>query len=288
MGSAKATALVVLALALAGCGADDAARDAREAVDPVAEAADRTAAAGGARIDGAAWFEYEGQMIEMTMDGVADFEDQRSSMTMTLPALTAREERESGLPLERLRDGLSIYASAPDLRARIGKRWAKIDIAEGTEGLDLDEDALAGWDESNPQQLLRFLEVAGNARPAGSERIGRKRTTRYDALVEVERYADHALGDNDDPDARAGFIAGLRESLGADSIPVSVWLDEEGLIRREEMVMPVELAPGESIEAKLVIDFEDFGPHHDVELPGDDDVEDVTDEFEQYREYFTG
>ena len=43
------TALVVAAFAAAGCGAEETAR---EAVDPVAEAAARTAEAGGARFEG--------------------------------------------------------------------------------------------------------------------------------------------------------------------------------------------------------------------------------------------
>jgi hypothetical protein len=285
MGRAAATALAAFGLAAAGCGADDAAQ---ETLDPVAKAADRATAAGGARIDGAARFKVDGRRFELRMTGTADFDDERSHIRMWFPAFSAREQREAGLPIERLRDGLVVYATGPDLRRRVGRHWAKVDLEERAEGIDIDEDALAGWDETNPQQLLDFLQAAGGARKAGAEQIGGVRTTRYDATVEVERYADHLLGDDVDEEARQGFITGLLRGLGATSIPVSVWLDDDGLIRRERMTIPVEIAPGKDIDARMVFDFKDFGPHHDVPLPDDADVEDITGEFEQYREYFAG
>jgi hypothetical protein len=220
--------------------------------------------------------------------GVADFDDERSHIRLWLPALGARRQGEVGLPLERLRDGLVVYVTGPDLRRRLGKRWAKVDLEERAEGVDIDEEALGGWDETNPQQLLDFLQAAGAAQKAGTERIGGVRTTRYDATVQVERYADHLLGDDVDDEVRQVYIVGLLRGLGATSIPVSVWLDDDGLIRRERMTIPVEIVPGEEVDARMVFDFEDFGPHHDVPPPADADVEDVTDEFDEYREYFTG
>jgi hypothetical protein len=48
----RAAAVAVLCMGFGGCGAEDAARDAAERVDPVAEAAEKTVAAGGARLSG--------------------------------------------------------------------------------------------------------------------------------------------------------------------------------------------------------------------------------------------
>jgi outer membrane murein-binding lipoprotein Lpp len=47
----RLAAICVGALVLAGCGADEAANEIRDTVDPVAEAADNMAASGGARVD---------------------------------------------------------------------------------------------------------------------------------------------------------------------------------------------------------------------------------------------
>ncbi len=68
-----------------------AEENAREVVDPVAEAADRTVAAGGARIDGAALFQVQGQEVEATIRGIVDFDDERSRIRMRFPGLSAQE-----------------------------------------------------------------------------------------------------------------------------------------------------------------------------------------------------
>jgi hypothetical protein len=118
--------------------------------------------------------------------------------------------------------------------------------------------------------------------------VGQAGPTRYDATVEVERFADHVLGDDVGEEERQGFITGLLRGLGATKVPVSIWLDDDGLLRREAMTIPVEITADQQADARMVFDFEDFGPHHDVPVPEDADVEDVTDEFEQYRQYFSG
>jgi hypothetical protein len=86
--AARLPATALVALALAGCGAEE---NAREVVDPVAEAADRTVAAGGARIDGAALFQVQGQEVEATIRGIVDFDDERSRIRMRFPGLSAQE-----------------------------------------------------------------------------------------------------------------------------------------------------------------------------------------------------
>jgi hypothetical protein len=60
----------VFVLGAGGCGADEAARSVKEKVDPVARAAERTSASGGARIDGTMAMRFQGIRIPMTIDGV--------------------------------------------------------------------------------------------------------------------------------------------------------------------------------------------------------------------------
>jgi hypothetical protein len=150
----------------------------------------------------------------------------------------------------------------------------------------LDSEMLAQWDESDPRELLRFLEAAGGAKPAGSEWIGGSRTTRYDASVSVERFAEVVAPDAD-PEFRRGFVDGMREELGSDEIDTRVWLDEDGLIRREEVDLNM-VIDGERIEGMMRLDLDDFGDGHDVVLPADGDAVDVTDEWDEYKVHFTG
>jgi hypothetical protein len=282
MGRFAVFALVAAALA-AGCGAEDAAR---EAVDPVADAAARTAAAGGAQVDGVITYEIEGERIPSTMTGVVDFENERSRVVTRFRAFGAKVERESGFPDERIRDGLAVYITTPLLRDEIDERWAKVDLEEMSDEYGLDAEMLGSWDESSPQSMLRVLEAAGGARDAGRKRIGGELTTRYDAQISIERFAELVAKDAD-PDFRRGFVDGITEQMGSDTVATSVWIDGDGLIRRERMEMTMNIE-GESIDATLLMSFSDFSDRHEVAVPDEGDVKDVTLDWDRYKVHFTG
>jgi hypothetical protein len=231
-------------------------------------------------------FQVEGQEIEATITGVVDFDDERSRIRMRFPALTRQEQRDAGFPHDEIRDGLTKYVSTPLLREQIDAHWAKVDFGEMVDGAGIDTEALAQWDESDPRDLLRFLEAAGGAKPAGREWIGGSRTTRYDASVSVERFAEVVAADAD-AEFRRGFVDGMRKQLGSDEIETRVWLDQDGLIRREEVDMDMVIY-GERIEGTMRLDLNDFGDQHDVVLPDDGDAIDVTDEWDKYKVHFTG
>jgi hypothetical protein len=276
------SALLVTAVA-AGCGAEDAAR---ETVDPVAEAAARTAAAGGARFEGAIVYEVEGERIPSRLSGVVDFENERSRTLMRFEAFGPKAEREAGFPDERIRDGLRVYLTTPLLRDEIDEHWAMIDAEGLGDEYGVDTEMLGGWDESDPRSLLRFLEAAGGAVEAGRERIGGVMTTRYDAQVSIARYAQLVTQDAD-PDFRRGFSEGLRRQLGSEAIDVSVWLDDDGLIRRELLNLTLTIE-GQDLDASMRVNFNDFSDRHEIDVPDEDDVKDVSDDYSRYKVHFTG
>jgi hypothetical protein len=276
------TTLVVAALAAAGCGAEDTARD---AVDPVAEAAERTAATGGARFEGDIVYSFDGQRIPSTLTGVVDFENERSRTLMRFEAFGAKAEREAGFPDERIRDGLTIYLTTPLLRDEIDEHWAKVDL-EGLDEHGVDTELLGSWDESDPRSLLRLLEAAGGAKAAGRERIGGEPATRYDARVSLRRFAELATEDAD-PELRARLVEALTRQMGSDTVATSVWLDEDGLIVRERIDMTLAIE-GERLDASVRIRFSDFGDGYEVAVPDEGDVRDVTREFDRFGVHFTG
>jgi hypothetical protein len=277
------TALVVAAIAAAGCGAEETAR---EAVDPVAEAAARTAEAGGARFEGTIVYSIDGERIPSRLTGVVDFANERSRTLTRFQAFGAKAEREAGFPDERIRDGLTIYLTTPLLRDEIDEHWAKVDLDGLEEEYGVDTEMLGSWDESDPQDLLRFLEAAGGAVEAGRERVGGVMTTRYDARVSVTRFAEIVTADAD-PDFRRGFTAGMREQLGSDTIATSVWLDEDGLIRRELLRLTLSIE-GELIDTSMRLNFSDFSDRHEIAVPDEEDVKDVSGEWDRYKVHFTG
>lgn len=146
---------------LSGCGAGDAAEDtakkAKEAVDPVAEAAEKTAASGGARMIGDVKMRYAGTPITMTINGEISFEDSRLRMRMNLgqikgvPAADMDDaRREAQMPMDFVQTPDEIFLSTAKVREK-GKKdgieWIRLDLEE------LDEETgrpLRGHDRPPP------------------------------------------------------------------------------------------------------------------------------------------
>ena len=87
-----------------GCGGEDVAR----VVDPVAEAADKTVAAGGARLEGTGEFRVEGYRIPVTLRGGVDFEERRAHLELDIrpnKLLNGADAAEAGFPMEYMSDG---------------------------------------------------------------------------------------------------------------------------------------------------------------------------------------
>jgi hypothetical protein len=185
-------------MGLGGCGAEDAARDVSERVDPVAEAAEKTVAAGGARLSGGMQMTFAGQSgsLPFTIDGAVSFADDRGRITMDLSdrirGLTGRDIRktreEIELPYHQLQDGDVMYQSDDRIReagVSEGISWIRIDLGE------IDDEAgtrlanLSRSNEANPQKMLRFLQASGGARREGQDTIGGVPTTRWHADVRL-------------------------------------------------------------------------------------------------------
>lgn len=79
----------------------------------------------------------------------------------------------------------------------------------------------------------------------------------------------------------------MRQQLGSDTIATSVWLDEQGLIRRELLDLTLDIG-GDLIDASMRITFSDFSDRDEVAVPDEGDVKDITGEWDRYRVHFTG
>ena len=60
-----------------------------------------------------------------------------------------------------------------------------------------------------------------------------------------------------------------------------VWIDEDGLIRREQMTFQY-WEFGEKAKAKIVLDFLDVGTPQEIKVPDGDEVVDISDELAEH------
>ena len=76
-------------------------------------------------------------------------------------------------------------------------------------------------------------------------------------------------------DARVRLVRFLEQAWGDEPMPMTVWIDDEGLIRRERFVMTMR-QEGEEVRLDARVDLLDIGRPVAIDLPDDDSVQDVT------------
>ena len=283
----RLAAWFVGAVVLVGCGAEEAAKDVKETVDPVAEAADKMAKSGGARVDGDMSVRMGNLTIPMRMDGAVSFEDRLGQFVMDygeggIPGVTAEEmevaRREADFPVKTIMGTEETYLSTPSILRKgkeDGVRWVKFDHSEVDEEGNLDLAGVNQMSEVNPDAMLRFLRTVADARETGKGSIDGAPTTRYTATVDMRDYPDTVEPERREAAQRTVDI--LIKAWGSPTHTVNVWIDGDGLIRREQMTYSF-WESGEKAKAKLVLDFLDVGTPQEIELPDGDEVVDISDE----------
>lgn len=139
---------------------------------------------------------------------------------------------------------------------------------------------------TDPSQQLAYLKgVSDSVEELGEEEVRGESTTHYRAEVDLERAAEQQ-----GPEARRAYEQ-MAQQIGTSTLPVDVWLDGDGLIRRFEMTMNVPLPPqgapsngaqptvsqGET-EGRITIveELYDFGVPVNVEPPPEDQITDMS------------
>lgn len=283
----RLAAICVGALVLAGCGAGDAAKEVRDTVDPVAEAADNMAAAGGARVDGDMIVRTGNLSFPMTMDGAVSFEDHEAQFVMdysdgAFPGATAKDmeaaRREADFPVRTVMRTEETYLSTPSIVEKgreDGVSWIKFDHSEVDEEGGLDLSGINQMSEINPDAMLRFLRTVADARETGRRTIDGAATTRYSATVDIRRYPETVEPERREAAQRT--VDFLIKAWGSPTHQVHVWIDGDGLIRREQLNFSF-VEAGEKVESRVVLDFLDVGTPQEIALPDDDEVVDISDE----------
>jgi hypothetical protein len=282
--------LCLAAMALAGCGAEEAAKDTvkdvKQALDPVAEAAAKTTEQGGARIESRIDGRFKGVEVPMILDGAVDFEGNRIVLELDYAPEgidgvdgkgMAKVRREADVPMQWGQAGDVVYFSTPRVRREAGggKTWVSVDLAKIDEQIGLDLAGASQISEMNPEAFLRFLVTAGGSREAGSEMVDGVRTTRYTGTMDIRKYPETVSPERREAAERTAKL--VEKGLGASKQHYTVWIDEQGIIRRERVKLTMVDKDGRT-KMDMDIRFKDVGRPQDVALPDDGEVLDITEE----------
>jgi len=248
-------------------------------LSPIAQAAERTAKFPGARIAMRGIAEYPGTGMRMTMTGGGVFNGESNRARIEVVAhMDGAPPGVQDFELVMLGEGLTMYMSSPLFTAELpdGKAWMKVEV-----GSDELEEAQALGQGDPRQQLDALRAVSGDVATIGRERVRGASTVHYAATLDYRRYAD--LLREEGLDEAAEEIERATEATGA-TMPVEVWIDEQGRVRRFDQVTAMESPGLPESDLRMSIEIYDFGIKPEIYLPPDDQVFDATELAEQALE----
>jgi hypothetical protein len=277
----RAFALLPLGLLLAvapGCGSSGATE-----LDPVASAASKTSDAGSSRVAFELTMTAAGEEMSFSGEGISAYDELRGAMTMDMSSVapgsgdaTMEVRMVDGMMYMRMPAALAGEAQLPE-----GKDWIGFDIEKA-----LDAAGLGGMSpaqlQQDPSQTLRLLRASStNVEEVGEADVRGVDTTRYTATLDLEQAlqvtsGELGLNEKERRELRAAAKE-LKKQAGVDAIPVDVFVDDDGLLRRMTMKMKMTIE-GERVSMEMAYDYYDFGVDVDVEAPPASRVLDVTEE----------
>jgi hypothetical protein len=224
-------------------------------IDPVAQAADTTAAAGTAEFSITGSVTAAGQKIPLNGSGALDMANQRMRMSMSFPVPEL-----GSMQIDELFDGDAFYMHLPEsLASRLpgGKTWMKLDLDTLGKASGVDLKQMLQANQGNPADMLKALEGVGDSRLVGAESIGGTETKHYRADLDLNKAADRM------PDKKsAEAVRQLFQSSGVTTMPVDVWVDGAGRVRREHVGFS-----STAMAMDFTIEFTRFGVPVDVNPP---------------------
>jgi hypothetical protein len=170
---------------------------------------------------------------------------------------------------EEIVDGTVVYFRFPALENKLpgGKRWLKIDLEKQGRAMGVDLNSLMQNSTGDPTQMLHYLESASTGvQKIGTETVAGAATTHYSSVVDLDKLAQAR------PREKTS-IRHLEQLTGVHDIPVDVWIDGDGYVRKlKESIATA--PPG----MKMVMSFQlsSFGKQVTVTPPPADQVLDVS------------
>ena len=153
--------------------------------------------------------------------------------------------------IDAVQDGTVFYMRFPALASELpaGKSWVRMDLAKAGRAQGFDFAGLENLTSNDPRKMLDVLRAASDEiETVGSEDLDGVSTTHYRAQVDLAEYAKLGLAKGADTKSMLDDV--LKQS-GLASMPVDVWLDDAGLVRKVEMTFSG-APPGSTESARRV------------------------------------
>lgn len=261
--------VMVLALALAPACAQASPQE------RIAQAAEKTSAAESARMAMSMNMTGGAQELTISAEGALEFPTQKMTMTMDLGDMGAQMGIES---MEMISDGETLYMKFPNHeQLQLPTPWMKVNLAEaaGIPGME----SLTQMNNNDPSKSMEVLRgVSDEVEEVGTEDVRGTSTTHYKTTIDIDKALEEV------PEDSREDVEKMFDTFGAETIPMEIWLDEDGLLRRQKLTLDLTqvegaAAAGPDAPTEMVMDFElyEFGAPVDVQPPPASEVTDFKD-----------
>lgn len=280
--------IAVMALTAAGCsssstphasqGGGDKVQGSSTAAHVVQAAYTKTTAAKTAKVSisagGTQGSAAAGEQVALTGSGVVNFGSRAADISMKLPTGTQMEVRYL-TGAEYLR---TTPAAAMSKLTGSSRTWAKLDLnklMQAKTGKTMQQ--LQQNLPTDPSAQLGYLRgVSDKVTKLGPATIAGTRTTGYQTRVDLNKVAARAGG------TATSSIGRLEKQLGSRTLPVKVWTDAQGRLRRltlAETIKPATATAGtqaKPVTVHLSETLSDYGTPADITAPPAGQTADVT------------
>ncbi len=254
------------AVAISGCGA---ANTVKNAVDPVAKAAEVTGSVAGYKMSAVVSINTPAGVVKTTMSGVMDRATRTGAMTST-ESIAGH----SVTMAERL-SGLTVYMDASGIpgadQLTHGKKWLKMDMSRAFGSMGLGS---LSTTSSDPSQFVDYLRaVSDSTKRVGIDTVRGVATTRYHAIIDLRKYPNVVPAAQKATAKRA--ISTMESVLGAHTMPMDVWIDSGKLVRRMSFDM-AECVNNQKLNMSMTMEMYDYGRQQVAQVPPSSDAYDLT------------
>jgi hypothetical protein len=220
-------------------------------VQRISAASDSYTSAGTARLALTVAISTAGEEQKAQGEGVLDTEAGAMQMKMTAPG------QQQAMEIIAVDDAVYMRGmpDQPD-------KWMK---------MEADQAGSSGFDTSSadPSQTLQLLRsVSDGVKEAGTETIRGVEATKYTGELNLKKALDAAEGQSDKQKRQAERML---KSLGVDSLPFEIYLDEENRPVRIVQTVDAELGE-EKLRTTTTMDLYDWGTEATIEAPDPADV----------------
>jgi hypothetical protein len=272
------TLLAALALLAAGCGGSSS-NSSMTPLELVSQAVSKTTKTDSSKFQ-MRLTETVGPVgpITVTGSGAVDNSTHSAQMTMDMSSIAQLAGGGAANPADWkgdvVVDGTNVkdiveYMRLPAFSKLIpgAKPWLKIDLNDlnKAKGVDFSQ-LLQSAGSQDPTQTLQMLQSVGDVKEVGKEQVGGVDTTKYAGTLDPQKLAAKF--------ATAG-MAKVFKQMGTKAIPVSVWVDGDGYVRKLAESFSSQVPGTGTLDMKIEMEMSDFGTAVDVTTPPADQTTDL-------------